>query len=280
MRLPTWIMCAAGAATALLLAGTPAGAYETAASAIAALSAQGIMAGGPQYPGRLVMSPVDLVYVLERFETRTGHHGIVTAASRFATRVTRSRGVVDILLATGLSRTNNSTRARRIATHLGLFDAVAGMGAAHAPLTRGQVAIMLINLEHHWNLRTRPLSTIGVLNAQGIMATASQSQGRMPMSAVDLASILVRFEAHTGHHGTILTTVQRTGTLSRNQGLVAILQATGLSRTHDIVRNRRIASRIGLFAGISGMDAGNAPLTRDQAARMLVNLERHWHMGL
>ncbi len=279
MRWPTRVLCLAGTAATLLLAGGPAGAYATAAGAIATLSAQGIMAGGPQYPGRLPMSPVDLGYVLERFDARTGHRGVIPAAPRFATRVTRGRGVVDILLAAGLSRTVSPARARRIANRLGLLQGVAGMGAAHATLTRAEVAVMLVNLEHRWNIRPRPLGTIGILHAQGVMAASSQLPGGTPVSPADLASILARFDAHTGHRGTPPATLGGTRPVSRNQGLVATLRATGLSHTASVARDRRIANRIGLFAGIAGMDRGGAPLTRSELGGMLVNLEHYWHMG-
>ena len=152
MKRPMGILSVVGAAATLLLATAPVGAYTTAAGAIATLSAQGIMAGGRGYPGGAAMSPVDLAAVLGRFETHTGHQGSVVVALRFARRVTRNQGLVDILRATGMSRTNNVARDRRIAERIGLFAGAPGMSAGNATLTRGEVAVMLVNLEHYWNV--------------------------------------------------------------------------------------------------------------------------------
>ncbi len=60
-----------GASAVLPMSAAFAGASESAAGAILALSAQGVMAGGSRFPDRAAVSPGDLAAVLVRFEAHT-----------------------------------------------------------------------------------------------------------------------------------------------------------------------------------------------------------------
>ncbi len=99
--------------------------------------------------------------------------------------MTRGQGIADILRAAGLTRSGSPSRDRRIADGVGLLAGVSGMGAGSGTLTRGEVAMMLSNLEQYGNespAASAP-SGAGTVTVQGAVTAVDAQPGTAPVSS-------------------------------------------------------------------------------------------------
>lgn len=130
-----------------------------------------------------------------------------------------------------------------------------------------------------------PQQAINVMESEGILARGAGARygPDAVMNAGEVAGVLHRFDARTGRAGDFIGQVFRlpgAAVVTRSEGLVAILNATGLHRGTSAIAAVHTANRLGLLYGLPGMTAGpGQALLRGQLAVILLRIQQPGGVG-